>query len=1031
MRKRTTHRRPRQKNSDAKTRAKKSRGRTAESAVHGSSAAELTLDAEGAFGPDAPEDVLERPLPVVAIGASAGGLDAFSQVLAAMDEAPGVALVFVQHLAPQHDSALPSLLGGRTRLPVVQVTEGVRVEPDHVYVIPPNAQMEIRDGHLHLNPRPVDKTQYTPIDFFFRSLAETAKSGAIGVILSGSSSDGAAGLREIKAVGGITIAQDPSTTSYDSMPRAAIATDAVDLVLPLVEIGKEIIRIGKHPYVRHAQPQPRHVQPQPREDEPVVSNEQLKRLMSLLRNASGIDFTNYKSPTVRRRLQRRMVLHKIGDVGQYLRYMQTNPDEAPKLAQDILIHVTRFFRDPESFASLAEEVFPAVLAERPADSPVRIWVPGCSTGEEAYSVAITLLEHLGEAASDTQIQIFATDVSDAAVEHARAGSYGEAITADVSPERLRRFFTHADGAYRINKIVRDLCVFARQDLTRDPPFSKLDLIVCRNVLIYLGTALQRKLLAVFHYALNPTGFLMLGHAETSGSESERFSLVSKKHRLYRKHVTRFSDRPDISMHFSPVRGIPVTPKPVETRPTSTIPAEAQRLLLERYTPPGVIVGDDLRIIQFLGHTGRYLESPPGDATLTLPKMVRDGLLHGLRMAVQQARRENRPARRPGLPVRIDGAEVEVTLDVLPLSLGAAKDRHFLVLFREQRDGARRQRAPARGAARGRAAKDPRIAKLERELAASRDYLQSIIQELEAANEELQSANEEILSSNEELQSTNEELDTAKEELQSTNEELNTVNEELHGRNEELGRANSDLVNLLSSVQAALVIVDSTLRLRRFTPMAERILNLIPSDVGRPLSHLKPNIEVPNLEQLATQVIDTVSPYEGEVQDLNGRWFLIHVRPYKGIDNRIDGAVIGLFDIDTLKQHEADMKARHQYAEALMDMMREALLILDGNLRIQRVNQPFCQMFRVLPADTQGKFLYDLGNGQWNIPQLRTLLNDVLPRDRNVKDYRVEHEFPAIGRRSMRLNAHRLEGHGISTPVIFLQIEDVTDGAPAL
>jgi two-component system CheB/CheR fusion protein len=964
------------------------------------------------------EALAAAQVPVVAIGASAGGLDAFSQVLEGLTEDPGVALVFIQHLAPQHESALPTLLSGRTRLPVVQVSEGTHVEPNHVYVIPPNAQMEIREGELHLNPRPEDRTQYTPIDFFFRSLAETAGAAAIGVVLSGSSSDGAAGLREIKAVGGITIAQLPETARYDGMPRAAIATEMVDLVLSPPDIAREILRIGRHPYVKL-------VRPRHDGDEVTIEEDELSQIIALLRGASGIDFAHYKTPTIKRRLQRRMMLHKISDIREYVEFLRATPDEGQKLSQDILIHVTRFFREPESFVALRTDVFPEI-AKRDGEGPIRIWVPGCSTGEEVYSVAIALLEFLGDQSGTTPIQIFGTDVSESAIESARLGLYPQTIGGDVSIERLRRFFSKSDGGVRIHKFVRDLCVFARQDLTRDPPFSKLDLIVCRNVLIYLGAALQGKLLGVFQYALKPSGFLMLGQAETTGAQAELFTLVDKTNRIFRKKGNGVLRPVTVPANRAATRSVSATSHALEVRPPASTHSAAQRVMLERYAPPGVIVDDGLQIIQFIGHTGRFLESPPGEAKLNLPKMVRDGLLHGLRTAFQQARREDRLARRGELHIRHDGHDLEVAIEVAPLSAGAGKDRNYLVTFQETPSpGAERRAARKKSGGHTSERRGPRVVKLEQELAASRDYLQSIIQELESANQELQSANEEILSSNEELQSTNEELDTAKEELQSTNAELNPVNEELHGRNDELSQVNSDLLNLLASVQVPLVIVESDLRIRRFTPMAERVLNLIPSDVGRPIGHIKPNIDCPDLEERVRKVVEHVDAQVFEVCDRQGRWYSLHIRPYKNVDNRIDGAVLALFDIDAAKRHEAQIESARQYADAIIQTIRESLVVLDRDLRVKTVNKAFQDTFGVSAHDTEGRRLYEIGDGQWDIPALRARLAEVLEQDGQIEAFEVEHDFPAIGHRRMLLNARRIERRDGSPELLLLAIEDVT------
>ena len=824
---------------------------------------------------------------IVGIGASAGGVEALTKLLQRLNPDTGLAYVLVQHLAPKHESLLAEVLGPLAKIPVVQAQEQMEILPNRLHVIPPNVHLTVTDGHLHLGPRPLDRTQYNPIDSFFQSLAAYAEHRAVGVVLSGSASDGAAGLREIKGVGGLTIAQDPATARYDGMPRAAIATGAVDLVLAPEAIGEELTRLGGHPFLAATAA---------RESDFSLTEAQLERLFSLLRASSRVDFTHYKLPTIKRRLQRRMTLHKLTDVERYLKLLEAEPGEVRSLYRDILIHVTRFFRDPDSFAALKTLVFPRIVADAAARGPIRIWVPGCATGEEAYSIAIALLEHLGEDATSAPMQVFGTDVSEEAIERARAGVYPESISADVSPERLRRFFTRVDGHYRISKIVRDACVFARQDLTRDPPFSKLDLIVCRNVLIYLGPRLQRKLMGVFHYALKPNGFLMLGSTESIGTSAEFFTIQDKRHRVYTRrpgHGRGHADVPsilDASFGRGRFERLPARAPRPQGRPGVDLQSEVTRMLLVRYSPPSVLVDDELQIVQTRGKTGPYLELASGEASLNLLKMAREGLLHALRAAIQEARKNGKPARRDGVIVKTNGSSCEVDVHVLPLH-DANEAPYFLVLFEEQRE----RSSPSRGSRARSGAKQrqptARTTRLQQELTASRDYLQSIIQDLEAANQELQSANEEILSSNEELQSTNEELDTAKEELQSTNEELTTVNEELNARNEELSHVNSDLVNLLSVVPAAIVIVSSDLRIRRYTPPAEQILNLIPSDIGRPVGDIRPSIDVQDIEDLAREAIETVSTKELEVKDRSGATYLLRVRPYTDQEHRINGAVL--------------------------------------------------------------------------------------------------------------------------------------------
>jgi two-component system CheB/CheR fusion protein len=899
---------------------------------------------------------------VVGVGASAGGLEAFTELLESLPRDPGIALVLVQHLAPNHDSALPVLLSAHTSMPVIQVTSGVQIRRNHVYVIPPNVQMAFAKGTLELSPRPVDRSQYTPIDTFFNSLATMTNHRMMGVVLSGTASDGAVGIRQIKAAGGVTFAQQPESAKYDSMPKAAIASGMVDLILTPAEIGAEIAQIAAHPSVAATLGG---------REEIDINDDQLKEIFDLLRPVSGVDFRHYKLPTIRRRLMRRMSLHRLGEVDQYIKVLQSNPAEVRGLFQDLLIHVTRFFREPESFETLARDVFPKLLERRHVDQPIRVWVCGCATGEEAYSVAIILIEYLHKQRSDVRVQIFATDVSETAIEQARTGVYSAGAVADVSPERLRRFFTRINGNYRVNKMIRDVCVFARQDLTRDPPFSRLDLVMCRNVLIYMDTVLQKRLIGLFHYALNPGGYLVLGQAETVGAQASLFGLVDKKHRIHCKKSSP-GGFPGVAFPMDYVSPVAARKRaPAESAAADKgLQTEVSKIILDRYAPAGVVIDADLQIVQFRGQTGPFLEPAPGEASLNLLKMAREGLLYGLRSAMHAVRKSKQPVRRDGLQVRVDNQWRPVALEVIPFT--AFGRPHHLVLFEER--GRRAEAAPPASSPKKKAGKrrlraaddDDKVVLLQRELAASREYLQSIIQELEAANEELQSANEEILSSNEELQSTNEELDTAKEELQSTNEELNTVNEELHGRNDELSRVNSDLMNLVGSVQIAIVIVGSDLKIRRFTPMAEKVLNLIATDVDRSIGHINPNIDCPNLEQLIVECMDSVSPIEREVRDRNGRWYSLRIRPYKSLDNRIDGAVLALIDVDMVKQSEHRADVAREFADFVLQSTSQPLAVLGADLHVRLVNAAFADLFSLSPEQFKGRLLGELGGPSWKL-----------------------------------------------------------------
>ena len=978
------------------------------------------MPAAAAPHPPNTEPSARSPLAVVGIGASAGGLEAFSQLLKGLPVDTGMAFVLVQHLDPKHESQLPDVLSRTTAMPVIAVTDGLRVEPDHVYVIPPNADMTIGGGLFALTPRAA-MDRHTPIDHFFRSLAQEQEGRAIGVVLSGTGSDGTLGLRAIKAEGGITFVQDEKSAKHPGMPQSAAAV--ADSVLPPAGIARELARIGGHPYVNHAVPSP--AGPGQPEDGADVS-----AVLRALRTATGVDFAQYKPASIRRRIVRRMLLQKIDDFGTYVRHLRQTPQEAQALHDDILIQVTGFFRDPEGFEALRRSVFPSLVKQRAADAPIRIWVPGCATGEEAYSLVICLLEFLGETDSHLPIQMFATDLSAAAVARARAGTFPASIENEVSPDRLRRFFVKTDGRYQVSKAIRDVCVFAPQDVTRDPPFSKLDLISCCNVLIYLSAALQERVIPVLHYALKPTGFLKLGPSEGVGRFTTLFAAVDKKHKIYAR-----KPGPSAHLGFGLTAGdrlaAPAGAQEKEAGwSAGAIEREADRLILGRYAPAGVVVNADMEIVQFRGKTGPYLEATPGAASLNLFQMAREGLPAALREAVHQVAKRGGPVKVEGLRVKGNGGVREVGLEVIPIGPAeGTKGRHYLVLFVEARPRPTepvplkptREHEP-----RPKTVGERRVAQLTQELADAHQHLQAINEEHEAAMEELRAATEEAQSSNEELQSTNEELETAKEELQATNEELTTVNDELNSRNLELNQLSNDLGNLLTSTHVPIIMVDADLRIRRMTPVTERALNVAPGDVGRPIGDLRLSVEVPGLEALLREVIETLTLQEREVQARDGRWYSVRVRPYRTADNRIDGAVIAFVDIDALKRGLEQAKEARDQAQAIVATVREPLVILDADLRVVTANESFYETFQVRRSETERQSLFDLGNSQWNIPQLRAQLEEVLPRDSAFEDFEVEHDFEAIGGRTMLLNARRVLSATGEPAMILLAIEDVTE-----
>ena len=836
--------------------------------------------------------------PVVGIGASAGGLEACQLLLKALPANLRMAYVFVPHLDPSRESAFREILARATSMPVEEVTNGMRPAPDHVYVIPRNCDLTISGGVLRIadreHPRPVNTT----IDTFLRSLAADQGSNAIGVILSGTASDGTIGLAAIKGEGGITFAQD-SSAKYDGMPASAIASGSVDLVLPPEGIAEELARIADHPYVSGG------IELEAVGD---TLEAQMGQLFSMLRRTTRVDFSEYKPPTIGRRVARRMALHKIEQLADYIALLQRDPGEISALYQDLLINVTNFFRDPEAFEAL--KVVYLELLRRREDStlPIRIWVPGCSTGEETYSHAIALMEVLGDERLEVPVQIFGTDLSEPAIQRARSGMYRETIHADVTPIRLRRFFHRVDSGYQVSKSIRDLCIFSIQNVFSDPPFSRIDLVSCRNVMIYLSQALQRRVIPVFHYALNPAGFLMIGNTEgLLGSGSELFEMADKKHKIYRRKAVSVSVTFGTALHVTPPRqdgpAAVAVAKPAELpRVAVDLQREADRLLLVRYAPPSVVVNDDLEIVQIKGRTGPFLELPIGKISFNLLKMARPGLLHELQSAIDEARQSGIDSVRTNIHVESDGGTTLTTLRVTPFSTPAQDRRSFLVAFETVNGGSvstSNETAISPLAEDERNLKDKQIAQLKQELAATKEYLQSIIEALESTNEELQSANEEIQSGNEELQSTNEELQTSKEELESANEELHTVNEEMQHRNELLSQLNNDLSNLLNSVNLPMVMVGPDLSVRRFTPQAGKALGLAATDVGRPITRLRLKVEIRNLEQLLLDVISEVRATQHKVRNDEGQWCDLRLTPYRTGDNRIDGVVLTVLSFEEL------------------------------------------------------------------------------------------------------------------------------------
>lgn len=942
-------------------------------------------------------------LTIVGIGASSGGLEAFQQLLQALPADSGMGFVLIQHLSPGHPSSLATILAKATPMPVAEVLTESRIEPNHVYVIPPGASLGIRDGVLHLLPR-ADHGLHHPIDMFFQALAEDRRHHAIGVVLSGTASDGTLGIEAIRAMGGITFAQD-ATAQHMEMPRSAIASGCIDFVLPPADIAREISAIARHPHT--ATP-----------DAVATSADRpdLSDVLHVLQHETGVDFTHYKWSTLYRRITRRMLFLGKTNIADYVRILVDTPKEVAALHHDILIKVTRFFRDPAAYASLLKNVLPQLVVNRAANDPVRMWSVGCSTGQEAYSLAMAFAEVTAELGSMATLQMFATDLDEASIEIARCGVYPEAIALDVTAARLQRFFTRVDGMYRINKEIRDVCVFSRHDIIYDPPFSRIDLISCRNLLIYMDSSLQGRVLPTLHFSLRPGGRLWLGTSEAIGSHSDLFAVADSEERIFVKRpgsgprLDRKS-KTHIGTSHSAFRSATTG-----TEADSALAREADRVMLHRFSPPGVVVTTDLRIVQYRGDTSRFLAPASGKASHSLLRMLRDGLAVGVRTAIERARQTKMPARETGLRMLNDGCHLQAGAEVVPLGTSAARSAEgFLVLFEAQsaRDTA--------AAATARLPEASETTDTTRELAATREFLKAVIDQHEMANQELQSASEEAQAANEELQSANEELETSKEEIQATNEELATVNAELTMRNRELQRINADFVSLFDTVPMTVVMLDADFRVRRYTPMAGKLFGLTSVDIGCRWAGTKPGFTaVHDLESLLASVHAKCEAQERDFQSPEGRWTSLRVRPCHGPGHSIDGFIVTLVDIDAVKR-------AHDYTESIVATVREPLLVLDDSLRVRTASRTFYETFEARPDSTLGEPFYELGNHQWDVPQLRRLLNAALGQGTAFSDFEITTDFaPPLGKRTMVLNARRLVQVDAAAPSLLLAIEDITN-----
>lgn len=967
-----------------------------------------------------PEKTEKKSFPVVGMGASAGGLEAFEQFFSNTPPDCGIAFVLVPHLDPTHASMMSDLLKRYTTMKVIEVKDKMRVEPDRIYVIPPNKDMSIREGILHLSAPQEPHGLRMPIDYFFRSLAEDCGERAICVILSGNGTDGTMGLRSIHGAGGMSMVQEVSTAKYDGMPRSAIGTGLSDYVLPVEKMPAQLDSYIKHTFLKKTVKIPSGTEKTP---------ETIQNILTIIKNKTGHDFTFYKKSTINRRIERRMNLHDIEDPSTYVRYLQEHPDEVKMLFKELLIVVTSFFRDPEAFEVLKKKILPKYLEDKPENYTVRMWVPGCATGEEVYSLAIILRECMDAIKRDLKIQIFGTDIDEEAINTARAGVYPSNISIDVDAVRLRRFFVKQENSYRIKKDIRETAIFSIQNVVKDPPFTRMDIISCRNLLIYLENELQNKLLPVFQYSLKQDGILFLGTSETIGGFVNLFAVIDKKWKIFKCKESITAAR--VMMLPEPRRMLEPISREIDERIRKVaginIDELARRVLLEKFAPPCVIVNEQGNILYFHGRTGKYLEPALGKASLNILEMAREGIQLELRSAIHTAISKKKDVAYEGLQVKINGSYQTINLVVKRIDNLKDKLGLLMVVFVDvvpTKKGEKPKNIPAQKL-------DRRASKLEQELKYTKESLKSTVEELQASNEELKSANEELQSSNEELQSTNEELETSKEELQSVNEELITVNSELQSKIDQLSRTENDMRNLLDSVKMGIIFLDNNLHVKRFTMAATKLFHLIASDVGRPISHIVSNLEYENLIADAQEVLERLVLKEIEVRTKEKKWFLVRIVPYRTMENVIEGVVITFMDINQVKQSEEELtklstaiQTARKFAESIVETIREPLIVLNADLSVMSANNSFYKTFKVKKEETEGRLIYELGNHQWDIPALRKFLGDILIKDDYFENFKVCHEFPVIGKRKMLLNARRITYEGVDTQMILLAIEDI-------
>jgi len=969
-----------------------------------------------------------KPFPVVGIGASAGGLEALEAFFQALPTGSGMAFVVITHTDPSHTSLLPDIIERRAHDTVRLIEDGLPVQPNTIYMPPSDHNAVIEGDIFRLRKRPARDEVPMPVDLFLKHLARTHREQAACVILSGTGTDGTHGLRAVKEQSGLAMAQTPESARHGGMPASAIATGLVDVVAPPTGMPERLITYFEHP--AGGRPLP---------DAPPA--EAIDRILALMASRTRHDFSLYKANTLKRRIARRIAVTRARDAADYLKVLQRDSREIQALFQDLLIGVTSFFRDPEAFAYLKAEVLPKLFSNQAHRTILRAWLPGCATGEEAYSAAILLKEYMEENDCPRELQIFGTDIDPRAIEKARAGQYLKNIITDVDGDRLERFFALDDKGYLIQRAIREPVIFAEQNVLRDPPFSDLDLLICRNLLIYLKTEAQDRLIPLFHHVLRPNGILFLGNSETIGRFPGLFEPLSKSFSIFRKRETPVST----PVHFpsgkvdSAATEHPGGQGGVTAKQTGvSLEKAVETLLMQSFVPACVVVGPAGEVLFTRGRTGRYLELAPGRPNLNIADMAREGLRFPLITAMRKAREGEDWVRENDLWVKTNGAYQSVDLMVKRFHQPSLQDALIVVIAETRPSGGPERAAEKRPDKPDDGAEGDQLEALEDELLRLRMEYRGTREELVTSNEELRSANEEMQSSNEELQSTNEELESSREELHSLNEELSTVNDELNRKIEELQDGFQAISHTLDSTRIAIVFLDRKLAVVRFTTAATGLINLIETDVGRPLAHIVDNLVDTDLADLAAGVLETLTPREAEVQAKDGHWYRMSIMVHRKNDRLIEGIVITFMDIDAQKEAQAavlaakerEVAAARRFSDSIVATVREALLVLDDRMRVLTANDRFYSGFQVTPAETEGTSLFELGNGQWDIPELRQLLSEVARKHKIFKDYKVALRLPKIGKRQMLLNARHLQEADPAGNKILLAIVDEPPPSPS-